>query len=155
MSLRRVSPTPTRPRAGFTSLTLTSECQVMSGHVSFSGVFLAAQALATGATVAEAAQQANTTDRSVYRWLTSPKFRRRIAKLQQAIARQAAGRMADGMSEAAAALRELLKSQDEAVRLRAARALVELGARLRDSVELESRLVDLEQRRAKQEEQQP
>ena len=75
MSLRRVSPTPTHLRAGFASLTLTSECQVMSGHVSFSGVFLAAQALATGSTVADAAQQASTTERSVYRWLTSPKFR--------------------------------------------------------------------------------
>jgi len=120
----------------------------MSGHVRFSGVFLAAQALANGATVADAAQQAGACERSVYRWLAHPRFRRRVAKLQQAMVRQAAARMAEGMAEAAAALRELLQSKDEAVRLRAARALVELGSRLRDSVELEARLVDLEQQRA-------
>src|SRR5207249_2868556 len=35
----RFAHSPIRPLAGFPSVTLTSECQVMSGHVRFSGVF--------------------------------------------------------------------------------------------------------------------
>ncbi len=54
--------------------------------------------------------------------------------------------MADGMADAAAKLRELLTAESESVRLGAARALLELGTKLRDSVELEARLAALEQR---------
>src|SRR5205823_14879035 len=94
-------------------------------------------------------------ERTAYRWLAKPEFRRQVAQLQQAIARQAAGKLSDGMAEAATALRGLLQSADEAVRLRAARALLDFGPRLRDSVELEARIVDLEQQRAAEEGEQP
>jgi transposase-like protein len=107
-------------------------------------------ALASGASVADAARQGGMAVRTVYRWLAQPEFRHRIARLQQSITRRAAGRISDGMSEAADVLRELLKCEDHDVRLRAARALFEFGARLRDSVELEARLVDLEQERLKE-----
>jgi len=120
----------------------------MAGHDRFRGDFLLGNALAGGATVAEAAQQAGMSERTAYRWLNKPEFRRRVARIQQTMARRAVARLSDGMVEAAAALRELLSVDDPAVRLRAARALLDLGPRLRDSVELESRLVDLEQQRA-------
>src|SRR5260221_5101440 len=107
-----------------------------------------AQALTGGPTFAEAAAKANMSERRAYRWLAKAEFRLRVARIQQAIARRASGRLSDGMAEAAAALRELLKDGDPAVRLRAARALLDLGPRLRDSIELEARLVDLEQQRA-------
>jgi hypothetical protein len=54
------------------------------------------------------------------------------------------GRLADGMTGAADALRRLLSSRSEPTRLAAARALIELAVRLRDSVELEARLAALE-----------
>jgi hypothetical protein len=59
---------------------------------------------------------------------------------------KALGRLADAMTEAADVLRNLLASEDERVRLPAARALLELGVKLRESVELEERLAALEER---------
>jgi hypothetical protein len=58
---------------------------------------------------------------------------------------RALGRMADGMADAADKLRQLLNAESESVRLGAARALLELGAKLRDSVELASKVEELEQ----------
>ena len=50
----------------------------------------------------------------------------------------ALGRMADGMAEAADVLRGLLNAESESVRLGAARSLMELGAKLRESTGLEA-----------------
>jgi hypothetical protein len=52
--------------------------------------------------------------------------------------------MADGMAEAADKLRALLGAQSESVQLGAARALLELGTKLRESVELAGRVDELE-----------
>jgi hypothetical protein len=59
---------------------------------------------------------------------------------------RATAKMADGMAEAADELRALLKAEGESVRLGACRALLELGAKLRESVEFEKRLANLEER---------
>jgi hypothetical protein len=59
---------------------------------------------------------------------------------------RALGKMADGMTEAADTLRALLTAEGESVRLGAARSILELGNKLRESVELEERLSALEQR---------
>jgi HEAT repeat protein len=59
--------------------------------------------------------------------------------------------MADGMAEAADVLRQLLAARSESVRLGAARALLELGVKLREGVELEERLRALEERALQQE----
>ena len=57
---------------------------------------------------------------------------------------RALARLADGMTEAADVLRQLLAAESEAVRLGAARSLLELGVKLREPVELEERLAALE-----------
>ena len=57
---------------------------------------------------------------------------------------QALGRMADGMSGAADALRKLLKAKSESVRLGACRAMLELGVKLREAVDHEERLQAVE-----------
>jgi HEAT repeat protein len=54
--------------------------------------------------------------------------------------------MTNGMSEAPDVLRSLLAAQSETVRLGAARSLLEIGSKLRESVELETRLQALEDR---------
>jgi len=59
---------------------------------------------------------------------------------------RALGKMADGMADAADRLRQLLAAESESVRLGACRALLELGVKLRESVELEQRLADVEAR---------
>lgn len=105
---------------------------------------LAAAALATGQTVAGAAAAAGTTERNVYRWLQAPAFKARVAELRADAVARATGRLADGMSAAADVLRGLLAAERESVRLGAARSLIELGVKLRDSTEFEARLQALE-----------
>jgi hypothetical protein len=63
---------------------------------------------------------------------------------------QCLGRMADGMVEAADTLRKLLSASSESVRLGAARAVLELGMKVRDSVEVGERLDELERLAAAQ-----
>jgi hypothetical protein len=68
----------------------------------------------------------------------------RVAELRGEMVQRSLGRMADGMSNAADVLRALLAADSESVRLGAARSLLELGVKLRESVELEERLRVLE-----------
>jgi len=56
------------------------------------------------------------------------------------------GRMADGMTEAAEVLRDLLNANSESVRLGACRAMLELGVKLRETIDHEERLRVLETR---------
>ena len=60
------------------------------------------------------------------------------------MAQRALGKMSDGMAEAADTLRQLLKAEAESVRLGAARSILELGSKLREAVELEDRIGELE-----------
>jgi hypothetical protein len=58
---------------------------------------------------------------------------------------RALGKLADGMADAGDVLRALLGAEiPPAVRLGACRTMLELGTKLRESVELESRLAALE-----------
>jgi hypothetical protein len=101
-------------------------------------------ALAVGKTIRQAAALAGVSERTVNRRLQDTAFRRRIEELRAGMVQEALGKMADGMSDAAATLRKLLKAKGESVRLGAARSILELGSKLRESVELESRLQALE-----------
>jgi hypothetical protein len=103
-----------------------------------------ALALATGQTLRDAAAATGIGERTATRRMADPAFRRRIGELRGNMVGRALGRMAEGMAEAADKLRELLTAESESVRLGAARALLELGVSLRESVELEARLVALE-----------
>jgi hypothetical protein len=105
-------------------------------------------ALAGGRTVREAARAAGIGERTATRRLADPAFRRRLAELRAEMVEQALGRAAKAMSAAADTLRKLLQAQRESVRLGAARALLELTPRLRESVELEQRLLALEAKMA-------
>jgi hypothetical protein len=53
------------------------------------------------------------------------------------------GRMAESMTEAVGVLRQLLGAESKCVRLGAARALLDLGVKLRQSVELEECLLGI------------
>jgi hypothetical protein len=108
-----------------------------------SDVALAA-ALAAGKTVADAAAAAHVSERTAYRRLADPGFRCRVTELRAGMVERALGRTADGMASAARTLRRLLRSDSDSVRLGAARALLELGVKLRETVDLEQRLAALE-----------
>jgi HEAT repeat protein len=107
-----------------------------------------ALALATGATLRDAAVAAGVGERTATRRWADAAFRQHVAELRGGMAARALGKMADGMSDAADQLRQLLAAKSESVRLGAARALLELGTKLRESVELEERLAALERRAA-------
>jgi hypothetical protein len=104
-----------------------------------------ALALAAGQTLRVAAEAAGVSERTATRRWADLGFRRRVAELRGDMVARSLGRMADGMAEAADVLRALLAAgTPPAVRLGAARALLELGTKLRESVELEERLQALE-----------
>jgi hypothetical protein len=104
-----------------------------------------ALALAAGRTLRDAAAGAGIGERTAARRRADPGFRRRVDELRADLVARALGRLADGMTEAADVLRALLAAgTPPAVRLGAARSLLELGCRLRESVELEARLTALE-----------
>ena len=56
----------------------------------------------------------------------------------------AVGQLADASTAATATLRKLLAAEAETVRLGAARSILELGTKLRESVEFEERVRALE-----------
>jgi transposase-like protein len=104
-----------------------------------------ALALASGATLRDAAAAVGIAERTATRRWADPAFRRHVSQLRGNMVTRALGRMADGMSEAADVLRQLLApSIPPAVRLGACRAMLELGCKLRESVELEARLAAVE-----------
>jgi hypothetical protein len=104
-----------------------------------------ALALAAGKTARDAAEQVGVGERTAARRLADPAFRARVAALRGEMVSRALGRTADGMNEAADTLRGLLKATSETVQLGAARTLLELGVKLRESVEQEERLRALEE----------
>jgi hypothetical protein len=103
-------------------------------------------ALAGGQTVRDAARAAGVGERTASRRWADSEFRRRVTGLRAEMVARAAGQLADGMAEAVTTLRRLLTAEAESVRLAAARSILEIGTRLRESVELEVRIQELEER---------
>jgi hypothetical protein len=121
----------------------------MSQNVPFKKNLELAMALAGGCTATAAAERFGISRKTVQRKLAKPAFRRIVWNLRQQMVAAAVGRMADHMTLAADALVKLLDSEDPAVRLRACRAILGLGLRLRDSVDVEERLCLLEEETAR------
>jgi hypothetical protein len=106
---------------------------------------LLAAALAAGQEVAEAARAAGVSERTAYRRLAEPEFKRHVGELRGAMVSQALGRLSDAMTAAADRLRKLVDSADEKVALGAAKAVLELTPRLREAEELQGQLDELRQ----------
>jgi hypothetical protein len=101
-------------------------------------------ALAAGNTAADAARQANVSERTAFRRLADPGFRRRVTEARADMITRGLGKLAAGMASAADTLRKLLTSGTGPVQLNAARVILEMGTRLRESAEFEARLRRLE-----------
>jgi len=101
-------------------------------------------AIARGETVRDAAREAGIGERTAWRRMADPEFRRRLSGVRADVLERATGRLADAGAEAAETLKALLKAESESVRLGAARAILELGSKLREAGELEERLRMLE-----------
>ncbi len=105
-------------------------------------------ALAGGAIVEAAAGQVGMSERTVYRRLADPGFRRRLEELRAEMARRTASSLTAAGPKAVEVLLELLDSPSEATRLGAARLILQLGPKLREASDLEARLAAIEARLA-------
>jgi hypothetical protein len=108
-------------------------------------------ALACGATVQAAAQKVGLSLATVYRRLQEAGFKQRLQELRADMVQRTAGMLTAAAGEAVKTLLALQKdTTPAAVRLGAARAILEIGLKVRDATELEERLAALEQRLAQQ-----
>ncbi len=104
-------------------------------------------ALACGATVDNAARQAGISPATVYRRLADAAFRQRLQTLRGDMVSRTSGTLTAAAGEAVRTLLELLKNPtSSSVRLGAAKAVLEIGMKLREVAELEQRLAELEER---------
>jgi hypothetical protein len=102
-------------------------------------------ALACGASVENAARQCQLSERTVYRRLAEPAFQQQLSAVRADMVQRAAGLLTAAALEAVKTLVALQKETvPAAVRLGAARAILELGVKLRENAELADRLAALE-----------
>jgi hypothetical protein len=104
-----------------------------------------ALAIAGGASLTAAAEACGVSRKTATRRMQEPDFRARVNELQGQMVNEAVGKMAAAMAGAADALKALVRSPKPAVRLGAAKAVLELAMKLRDTT-VEQRLADLEAR---------
>ncbi len=103
-------------------------------------------ALAFGATVESAAQNAGISVRTAHRRLKDPQFHRELQDLRTDLRQRTSATMLVVAAEAVKTLRELQKpDQKGSVRLGAARAALEFAMKLDDKTEFEQRIVALEE----------
>ena len=106
-------------------------------------------AFACGATVESAAASAGVSKTTAFRRSQEPEFQEELRKTKAEMVSRTAGMLTAAAGEAVKSLLAMLKeSTPPACRLGAARAVLELGVRLRESAELEERLAVLEARLA-------
>jgi hypothetical protein len=111
-----------------------------------------ALALAAGVSIADASAQTGVGRTTIYRKLENPAFARQVAEFRDGLIGTALGRIADAMTHGAEVLAQMLDSPQEHIRIRAARALISLGLRLRDSMDLTARMREVEQALARRQE---
>lgn len=103
-------------------------------------------ALAGGATIQAASAAARVAESTVYRRLRDDEFQRQISTARGEMIARAVGALADASAKAVTTLSDLLDAENESVALGAARSILEMGAKLRENIELERRIADLEAR---------
>jgi hypothetical protein len=103
-------------------------------------------ALGCGATIEVAAHKAGVSEATVYRRLLDPEFQKELQRFQSDMVQRSAATMTAATTEAIKTLLALQQpSNSGAVRLGSARAIIELGTKLRETAHLEQRIAALEQ----------
>lgn len=103
-------------------------------------------ALACGATIEGAAVKAGVGPGTVRRRLANPTFAKQLQDIRAAMVQRTAAVLTAAASEAVKTMLELQSpASPPGIRLGAARAIIELGVRLRDAAELQDRISALEQ----------
>ncbi len=104
----------------------------------------AALLLAAGASLQAVADSCEVSDGTLRRWRKEESFRFRVAELRAEMSEEAIGLFARSAAEATAELRKLLRNRKPALRMAAAKALLELAPKFREWAEVEARLLELE-----------
>jgi hypothetical protein len=126
-----------------------SQNVTLDGQPESAGRDAAIVRLAAGATVAEAAQAAGVTERTIFRWQAEAAFRSEISTARTRLFDRALGRLAASAATAADTMSELSDTAAAAaqpgasVRLAAARATLEIGRKLWETIELEASIRSL------------
>jgi hypothetical protein len=103
-------------------------------------------ALACGATIENAAIKAGVGPGTVNRRLKNPEFAKKLQDVKAGMVNRTAAILTAAASESVKTLLELQSpNAPPGIRLGAARAIIELGARLRDAAEIQGRIAALEQ----------
>jgi hypothetical protein len=107
-------------------------------------------ALAFGATVEQAARKAGIGERTAYRRLAEPAFRARLDEIRRETMKRTSGMLSGAALGAVKTLVDLQQdvSVPAAVRRGAARDVLEMNVKYRDSAEIEQRVAALEDRLA-------
>jgi hypothetical protein len=117
----------------------------MARHAQRSGDQIILMALACGATAEVAASKAGVSENTVYRRLRQPDFKAQLQKIRAEMVERTTGMLTAAAGEAVKTLLALQKdSVQAAVRLGAAKAILEIGMRLREVGELADRIAALE-----------
>jgi len=105
----------------------------------------AAQALAAGATLADAAKAAEVTQRTVRNWRNDePRFADAVDDARSLMLAETAGLLAATTTTAARRLEEIIETGEERHQLAAARVVLDMAARYRSDRALEDRISALE-----------
>lgn len=83
------------------------------------------RSLVSGAHVENAAQAAGVSERTAYRRLSDPGFRQRIDEARESLRKSMLAKLSDAAGDAVSTLWSLLESDDETVRLRASKTLID------------------------------
>jgi hypothetical protein len=108
------------------------------------GDVLLVSLLAAGVNRRDAAKQVGISEGTVYRRLRTPEFRERLDEARSSMLDEALGLLTRASTAAALKLEALLDATSEQVALGAARAILELGTRMREVEGIEERLEALE-----------
>jgi hypothetical protein len=102
-------------------------------------------ALACGATIEAAAAKAGVSESTAHRRLADPAFRQQLHEVRADMVQRTAGMLTAAAGEAVKTLLDLQKGTvPHASRLGAARSVLEIGIKMRESADLESRLAAVE-----------
>ncbi len=104
-------------------------------------------ALASGASVKQAADACNLSERTIRRRLDDASFVARLRAMRSDVLDGVLGRLTFAAASAVEVLKTLMAdAESETVKLGAARAVLEHAGKLRADIEFESRLAELERR---------
>lgn len=100
--------------------------------------------LAAGRPLADVAAEAGVSARTVQRRMVKPEFQRKVSDLRGQMMKDLSGRLSQISGKAMERLQSLLEADSENVRLGAARSILDQTLRVREAVDFEGRLKEVE-----------